>query len=273
VPGIARKLETLIEVGLGYIKLGQSATTLSGGEAQRVKLSQELSKRDTGRTLYILDEPTTGLHFHDIEMLLGVLHRLRDARQHRRRHRAQPGRDQDRRLGHRPRPRRRRRRRHSTSATAATPQPSVASVSVIECATVKAVTMRSTSTSASRKPRHRLPAGFPTPAPPAAAATAGTGCGRSRSRCATHPRARYWLAVGRDDQVRQRVRRDVGMPLAQLAPGDLAVAVGVQPDGGFQVAQGDVPLPAQFAALNRKHQIGIAGLVREYRQRTQEKQQ
>ena len=78
VPPIARKLETLIDVGLGYIRLGQSATTLSGGEAQRVKLALELSKRDTGRTLYILDEPTTGLHFHDIELLLGVLHRLRD---------------------------------------------------------------------------------------------------------------------------------------------------------------------------------------------------
>ncbi|MCK9488174.1 MAG: excinuclease ABC subunit UvrA [Xanthomonadales bacterium] len=78
VPSIARKLETLIDVGLSYIKLGQSATTLSGGEAQRVKLSRELSKRDTGRTLYILDEPTTGLHFHDIEQLLEVLHRLRD---------------------------------------------------------------------------------------------------------------------------------------------------------------------------------------------------
>jgi excinuclease ABC subunit A len=78
VPAIARKLSTLIEVGLGYIKLGQSATTLSGGEAQRVKLSLELSKRDTGRTLFILDEPTTGLHFHDIDMLLKVLHRLRD---------------------------------------------------------------------------------------------------------------------------------------------------------------------------------------------------
>jgi excinuclease ABC subunit A len=78
IPTIARKLQTLLEVGLTYIKLGQSATTLSGGEAQRVKLSRELSKRDTGRTLYILDEPTTGLHFHDIEQLLGVLHRLRD---------------------------------------------------------------------------------------------------------------------------------------------------------------------------------------------------
>jgi excinuclease ABC subunit A len=78
VPTVARKLETLMDVGLGYIRLGQSATTLSGGEAQRVKLSLELSKRDTGRTLYILDEPTTGLHFRDIELLLGVLHRLRD---------------------------------------------------------------------------------------------------------------------------------------------------------------------------------------------------
>lgn len=78
IPSIARKLETLMDVGLSYIKLGQSATTLSGGEAQRVKLSKELSRRDTGRTLYILDEPTTGLHFADIEQLLGVLHRLRD---------------------------------------------------------------------------------------------------------------------------------------------------------------------------------------------------
>jgi excinuclease ABC subunit A len=77
-PAIARKLQTLVDVGLSYISLGQSATTLSGGEAQRVKLSKELSKRDTGKTLYILDEPTTGLHFHDIEQLLAVLHRLRD---------------------------------------------------------------------------------------------------------------------------------------------------------------------------------------------------
>jgi excinuclease ABC subunit A len=78
VPAVARKLQTLTDVGLSYITLGQSATTLSGGEAQRIKLSKELSKRDTGQTLYILDEPTTGLHFQDIELLLGVLHRLRD---------------------------------------------------------------------------------------------------------------------------------------------------------------------------------------------------
>jgi excinuclease ABC subunit A len=79
VPTLARKLQTLTDVGLGYVRLGQSAATLSGGEAQRVKLSLELSKRDTGRTLYILDEPTTGLHFQDIKLLLEVLHRLRDA--------------------------------------------------------------------------------------------------------------------------------------------------------------------------------------------------
>ena len=78
IPVIKRKLDTLLDVGLGYIGLGQSATTLSGGEAQRIKLARELSKRDTGRTLYILDEPTTGLHFHDIRQLLAVLHRLRD---------------------------------------------------------------------------------------------------------------------------------------------------------------------------------------------------
>jgi excinuclease ABC subunit A len=75
-PRILQKLETLRDVGLGYIHLGQSATTLSGGEAQRVKLATELSKRDTGRTLYILDEPTTGLHFEDVNVLLGVLHKL-----------------------------------------------------------------------------------------------------------------------------------------------------------------------------------------------------
>jgi len=78
IPIIARKLKTLLDVGLGYIKLGQNATTLSGGEAQRVKLALELSKRDTGNTLYILDEPTTGLHFADIQLLLNVLHQLRD---------------------------------------------------------------------------------------------------------------------------------------------------------------------------------------------------
>ena len=79
VPAVSRKLQTLLDVGLGYVRLGQSATTLSGGEAQRVKLSLELSKRESGSTLYILDEPTTGLHFHDIQLLLHVLHRLRDA--------------------------------------------------------------------------------------------------------------------------------------------------------------------------------------------------
>ena len=78
IPMLSRRLQTLLDVGLGYIKLGQSATKLSGGEAQRVKLSKELSKRDTGNTLYILDEPTTGLHFHDIQQLLDVIHKLRD---------------------------------------------------------------------------------------------------------------------------------------------------------------------------------------------------
>ena len=78
VPALQSQLQTLLDVGLSYVRLGQNATTLSGGEAQRVKLARELAKRATGRTLYILDEPTTGLHFHDIEQLLGVLHRLRD---------------------------------------------------------------------------------------------------------------------------------------------------------------------------------------------------
>ena len=79
IPRIKRKLQTLCEVGLGYIRMGQPATQLSGGEAQRVKLTEELSRRDTGKTFYILDEPTTGLHFADIERLLNVLHRLVDA--------------------------------------------------------------------------------------------------------------------------------------------------------------------------------------------------
>ena len=78
IPALARKLQTIMDVGLAYLKLGQSATTLSGGEAQRVKLAKELSRRDTGNTLYILDEPTTGLHFYDIDQLLKVLLRLRD---------------------------------------------------------------------------------------------------------------------------------------------------------------------------------------------------
>ena len=78
IPSIKRKLSTLVEVGLGYVKLGQQATTLSGGEAQRVKLAKELSKNTSGHTIYILDEPTTGLHFHDIQLLLRVLEKLRD---------------------------------------------------------------------------------------------------------------------------------------------------------------------------------------------------
>ena len=76
IPAVANKLKTLMDVGLGYIKLGQNATTLSGGEAQRIKLSKELSRRDTGKTLYILDEPTTGLHFEDVDRLTKVLHHL-----------------------------------------------------------------------------------------------------------------------------------------------------------------------------------------------------
>ena len=113
IPAIARHLVTLKEVGLGYVRLGQPAPTLSGGEAQRVKLASELQKRSTGRTLYVLDEPTTGLHFEDIRKLLGVLGRLVDAGQHGGGHRAQPRRDQDRRLADRHGSRGRFARRHA----------------------------------------------------------------------------------------------------------------------------------------------------------------
>ncbi len=111
IPKIRRRLQTLHDVGLDYIKLGQPATTLSGGEAQRVKLAAELSKVATGKTLYILDEPTTGLHFADIEKLLEVLQRLVDNGQHGARDRAQPRRHQAGRLDRRPRARGRRRGR------------------------------------------------------------------------------------------------------------------------------------------------------------------
>ncbi len=112
VPAIARHMKTLVEVGLGYVRLGQPATTLSGGEAQRVKLSSELQKRSTGRTVYVLDEPTTGLHFEDIRKLLLVLGRLVDAGNTRAGDRAQPRRDQDRRLADRHGSRGRLARRH-----------------------------------------------------------------------------------------------------------------------------------------------------------------
>ncbi len=112
IPAIARHMTTLVEVGLGYVRLGQPAPTLSGGEAQRVKLSSELQKRSTGRTVYVLDEPTTGLHFEDIRKLLLVLGRLVDQGNTRAGHRAQPGRHQDRRLAHRHGPRGRQPRRH-----------------------------------------------------------------------------------------------------------------------------------------------------------------
>ena len=111
VPSIREKMQTLARVGLDYVHVGQQATTLSGGEAQRVKLSKELSKRATGRTLYILDEPTTGLHFHDVAKLLEVLHELVEQGNSRGGDRAQSRSHQDRRLGHRHGSRRRRRRR------------------------------------------------------------------------------------------------------------------------------------------------------------------
>ena len=118
VPPIRDKMHMLNEVGLGYVKVGQQATTLSGGEAQRVKLAKELSRRSTGQTLYILDEPTTGLHFEDVRKLLEVLQRLVDQGNSRGGDRAQPRRDQDRRLDARPRPRRRRARRRDRRARA-----------------------------------------------------------------------------------------------------------------------------------------------------------
>ena len=104
IPTIKSKLDTLVGVGLGYIKLGQSSTTLSGGEAQRIKLTRELAKRGTGRTVYLLDEPTTGLHFDDVKKLISVLDGLVAKGNSGRGHRAQPGCDQVRRLHHRPGP-------------------------------------------------------------------------------------------------------------------------------------------------------------------------
>ena len=110
-PKVLRRLQVLDEIGLGYLRLGQPATTLSGGEAQRIKIAAHLSSQTGDRVLYILDEPTTGLHFDDIAKLLAAFRKLLQAGPQPARHRAQPRRDQDRRLDHRPRARRRRRRR------------------------------------------------------------------------------------------------------------------------------------------------------------------
>ena len=116
IPQARQKLQTLVDVGLGYIHLGQSSVTLSGGEAQRIKLARELSKRQTGRTLYLLDEPTTGLHFEDVRRLLEVLHRLTDLGNSDHHHRTQSRRDSQCGLDHRPRPRGRRRGRKNRGA-------------------------------------------------------------------------------------------------------------------------------------------------------------